>query len=139
MKERRKFSRFKVPGASLVYKTNKFLFPDEEYSERSCPLFDLSKGGIRFLSDKPLRKNTKLSFQVFIPGEKMPLNLTGRVSWFSFRPEFSHRYQIAIEFENYGKGKNLNDPLYLEKISDLEKRYLKKEERIYTRSAFLNL
>ena len=131
MKEKRECKRFRVPDATLVYKVDKFLFSDKAYSERAYPIIDLSKGGLRFMCDRSFRKNTKLSMKISIPGEKAPMTLKGRVIWCMFSPVMGNKYQIGIQLETYGKGKHMNDPRNLEKISDLEKEYLGKEEIIY--------
>lgn len=130
MKEKRECKRFRVPDATLVYKVDKFLFSDKAYSERAYPIIDLSKGGLRFMCDRSFRKNTKLSMQISIPGEKAPLTLLGCVKWYMFSLDMDHRYQVGILLETYGIGKHMNDPRYLEKIKDLEKEYLEKEEII---------
>ena len=129
MIERRRCNRFKIPGATLIYKTEKLVFSDREYSEEIYPLADLSKGGLSFFSKRPFKKNTRLAMKVFFPGEEVPITIRGRVRWIFFSSEVGPRYQTGIQFDYYGKGKHLNDPRILEKIKDLEKEYSNKGKR----------
>lgn len=130
MIEKRKCNRFKVPGATLICRTEKLVLSDREYSEEIYPLADLSKGGLSFFSKRRFKKNTRLAMKVFLPGEEIPITIRGRVSWKFLSSEMEHRYQTGVQFDPYGKGKHLNNPRFLEKIKDLEKEYSNKEEPV---------
>jgi len=61
--------------------------------------------------------------KIFIPGEEVPLTLTGRVGWVSFNTGVGYRYKIGIDFDTFGDEKSLNPRKALDKIRDLEARY----------------
>ncbi|MBS3820092.1 PilZ domain-containing protein [bacterium] len=121
--ERRECQRFKIEGATVSYKKPKLLSTPKNYTEENCPVTEISRGGIRFLTEKPLKINQKVMLTVHLPGNRDPLDLQGRVIWKSVSPNQSYKYQLGIQFEPYGAKKNQNSPLILEKIKELEKKY----------------
>lgn len=126
--ERRTCIRFEIPGATISYKKKSFLPPKEAYAEEFCPVLDMSRGGIRFLSQKPLKIDSNILLKISIPGEKIPLMQKGRVRWSSFNPGKSYKYQIGIQFNVYGEKKDQNYPGNLTKIIALEQKFAPQEK-----------
>jgi hypothetical protein len=122
--ERRICQRFKIPGATVSYRKEKVLWPKTKTDEEFCPVLDLSRGGVRFLTQKPLKFKSKVALQLSIPGERIPLNLKGRVRWSTFNAGKSYKYQAGVQFSPYGLEKNQNVPQVLTKIVALEQKFI---------------
>jgi len=121
--ERRTCVRFEVPGATVIYREKKLFFTKEKDDEEFWPVLDMSRGGFRFLCQKPLKSNTKAYLKISIPGEDAPMSLSGLVRWTSFNPGKSYKYQIGIQFNPYGDERGQNSPEDLEKLISLEKKF----------------
>ena len=122
--ERRICQRFKIPGATVSYRKEKLLSSRTKIDEEFCPVLDLSRGGVRFLTQKPVKFKSKVTLQLSIPGERIPLNLKGRVRWSTFNAGKSYKYQAGVQFSPYGLGKNQNVPQVLTKIVALEQKFI---------------
>jgi Tfp pilus assembly protein PilZ len=120
--EKRACERFVIPGATMHYKKKTFFFR-RDYDENSYPLFDISRGGLRFLTQERLAVGTEIYMEVLAPGEEGPLVVTGRVTWNSQNPEKSYKYQIGIQFAPYGEQRHYNPPEALKKIIAWEERF----------------
>ena len=125
MKERRACERFVIPGAVVNYRLEGFL-RSGKYREESFPIFDISRGGLRFVSDILLKADVKLTVRVTIPGGDNPLILHGKVRWVDVHPGKSYKYQIGVQFAPYGKNKGENDSEALRQIIALEAEASKK-------------
>ena len=125
--ERRLCQRFKIPGATVSYHKEKLLSSRKKADEEFCPVLDLSRGGVRFLTQKPLKFKSKVSLQLSIPGERVPLNIRGRVRWSTFNAGKSYKYQAGVQFNPYGLEKNQNVPQALTKIVALEQKFVEPE------------
>ena len=127
--ERRTCLRFEIPGATVSHKLDKLLpSTGEKYGEEFCPLLDISRGGLRFLSQKSFKINIKISTKISVPGEHVPLTLKGRVRWTAANPGRSYKYQIGIQFNPYGEKKGQNYPGTLVKIIALEQKFCALDE-----------
>ncbi len=122
--ERRLCHRFKIPGATVSYRKEAILSSAKGFDEEFCPVLDLSRGGVRFLSQKPLKFKSKIVLQISIPGERIPLLLQGRVRWSAFNPGKSYKYQSGVQFNPYGEEKGQNYPGGLVKIIALEQKFI---------------
>jgi Tfp pilus assembly protein PilZ len=122
--ERRLCQRFKIPGATVSYRKEKLLSSKTKIDEEFCPVLDLSRGGVRFLTQKPLKFKSKVTLQLSIPGERIPLDLKGRVRWSTFNAGKSYKYQAGVQFSPYGLEKKQNVPQTLTKIVVLEQKFL---------------
>lgn len=120
--ERRLCQRFNVPGTTASYVKIGLFGRRKKVVEEFCPVLDMSRGGIRFLTQKLLNFKSRIEINVSVPGERAPLTLIGRVVWASFNPGKSYRYQAGIKFTPYGEEKNLNNPDFLSRIIALERR-----------------
>lgn len=123
--EIRECERFEVIGTTISYKQRKHIFSKKKHGEESCPIIDISRGGVRFVCDKALKINRKISLEIFFP-DSAPVFLKGRVRWSAINPGRSYKYQSGVQFDPFGKKKGLNDPRILVKIIKLEKKFLTK-------------
>jgi len=121
--EKRAHKRFKIPGASVSVKLEKFFFSPKRYVEEFYPVIEISRGGIRFVGQRLISTASKVSLKIAIPEQEYPLVLKGRIRWSSTSPVANYKYQFGVQFNPYGKKKGFNDPEILEKIIMLEKRF----------------
>jgi hypothetical protein len=127
--ERRTCTRFEIPGATVNYKIFRFSPKlKRNYGEEFCPVVDLSRGGLRFLCQNKLDINAKIKMKVSVPGERVPLELLGRVRWSAANPGKSYKYQTGIQFNPYGEKKKQNYPGNLVKIIALEQKFSEEKE-----------
>jgi hypothetical protein len=126
--EKRLCQRFKIPGATISYTRQKLLFSPKAFDEEFCPVLDISRGGVRFLTQKPLKFKAKVVLQISIPGERIPLSLKGYIRWSSFNPGKSYKYQAGVQFNAYGEKKDQNYPGSLVKIVALEQKFIEPGE-----------
>jgi len=125
--ERRLCQRFKIPGATVSYRKASLFSPKTRVDEEFCPVLDISRGGVRFLTQKPLKFKSKIVVQLSIPGERAPLDLKGRVRWSTFNAGKSYKYQAGVQFNPYGLEKDQNVPQTLTKIVALESKFVETE------------
>jgi len=122
--ERRTCLRFQIPGATVSYKISRLLPAVlDKYEEEFCPLIDISRGGLRFHGNKKLDIDTKLSMNISVPGERVPLVLHGRIRWATDLEESGFQYQLGVQFNPYGEKKDQNYPGNLVKIIALEQKF----------------
>ncbi len=126
--ERRICQRFKIPGATISYKREHWLFSRRDFEQEFCPVLDISRGGVRFLTQKPMKYKVRVSLQIAIPGERVPLTLKGHVRWTSYNPGKSYKYQAGVQFNAYGDKKGQNYPGALVKIIALEQKFIEPGE-----------
>ena len=126
--ERRLCHRFKIPGSTVSYKRERFLVRAKTFNEEFCPVLDISRGGVRFLTQKMIKSKAAVALQISIPGERIPLNLKGRVRWVSFNPGKSYKYQVGVQFSAYGEKRDQNYPGSLVKIIALEQKFIEPGE-----------
>lgn len=120
--ERRTCLRFIIPGATVYYREEGLIFPGK-YSEDYFPVYDISRGGLRFLNQNFMRVGAGVTLKVIIPQEEIPLVLKGKVSWISTNPGRSYKYQVGIQFAPYGRNKNDNSPEDLNRLISMEERF----------------
>lgn len=122
--DRRAYKRIKTPGVTVSYKQEKFFSSKKQYVEEQHPVVEISRGGMRFLGNKLCTTAGKISLKIFIPAENSPLILKGRVRWTSLNPTMIYKCQIGVQFNPFGKKKGHNHPEMLEKIIEIEKKFL---------------
>ncbi len=125
--ERRACRRFEIPDATASYTQNELFTSEKKYEEESCPILDISRGGIKFLGKKRLEIDSELNMKIFIPGETTPLSFKGSVRWISVS-EDKGKYQVGVQFNPYGEKKGQNYPGNLVKIIALEQKFLAQNE-----------
>jgi len=126
--EKRACVRFEAPGATVSFRTKKIIDLKKKYGEEFCPIADISRGGLRFLSKSTLHINSEISLKVAIPGDTTPLHLLGRVRWVGKFASGDYRCQVGVQFYPYGEKKNQNYPGALVKIIALEQKFAPPEE-----------
>jgi len=127
--ERRACIRFEIPGATVNYKVFRFSPKlKRTYGEEFCPILDISRGGLRFLCQNKLDINAKIKMKVSVPGERIPLEILGKVRWSAANPGKSYKYQTGVQFNPYGEKKKQNYPGSLVKIIALEQKFAQEED-----------
>ncbi|MCD6205244.1 MAG: PilZ domain-containing protein [Candidatus Marinimicrobia bacterium] len=119
--EKRTCHRFEIPNASLMYKRIGFFFP-KKY-ENSIRLYNISKGGLSFACDEEIKKGKTIIVKLFIPNEES-LELLAKVCW---QRDSSDGYSLAtgVAYLPFGKGYNMNPPESLNRLRELDKKYVK--------------
>jgi len=120
---RRTARRFEIPGAVLTYDLENTSAPEASSEKTVCPLIDISRGGLRFISRHKLEITSPIQVKVAIPGGHVPLIFKGRVRWSSPQNGDQLRYQTGVEFNSYGEDQDQNFPGTLVKVVALEQRY----------------
>ena len=121
--EKRKCHRFNVPGTTIFYKKNKMLSGKKEFPDPLYPVLDISRGGLRFLTDERPKIGLAVKIKLTIPGADHQPEISGTVRWISRNWEESYRYQIGVSFNAYGDRKKDNSPEILSFIKSLEPEY----------------
>ena len=122
--QKRACLRFRIPGATVKYKSQKKFLKNNDYIADFCPILDISRGGIRFLAQEMLKFGSHIEMKISIPGETSPLVIKGVVRWYSPNAGKSYKYQIGIQFLPYGESADRNYPGALTKIVALEQKFL---------------
>jgi hypothetical protein len=122
--ERRLCQRFRIPGATVSYRKERLFASKSRTDEDFCPVLDLSRGGVRFLTQKPLKFKSRIRIQLSVPGERVPLDLLGRVRWSTFNAGKSYKFQAGVQFSPYGLERGQNVPQTLTKLVALEMRFV---------------
>ena len=127
--ERRACIRFQIPGATLSFRIKK-LFSPKGYGEEFCPIADISRGGLRFLSKSILKINQGITMKLAIPGEQLPLELKGQIKWIGKHAGSNFKCQVGVQLNPYGdETKDQNYPGVLVKIIAMEQKFTPPEER----------
>jgi len=121
--ERRACERFVIPWAKASYRVEGFI-SSGHFTEDLFPVVDISRGGLRLLTDSLLKAEAKVFLKIFIPGDADELDLKGRVTWVALNPERSYKYQVGIQFAPYGEKKGENSPEVLTRLKTLEEKFL---------------
>jgi hypothetical protein len=121
--ERRLCPRFKLPGATVSYRRMRLLHKAKGFDEQFCPVLDVNRGGVCFLTQRLMKFRSQVVLQLSVPGERIPFNLHGRVRWSSQSAATVYKYQAGIQFNPYGEGPEKNYPGTLVKIIALEQRF----------------
>jgi Tfp pilus assembly protein PilZ len=118
--DQRAFDRMEIPGASVTFrKQNKFGFL-ENFS-RPMPLFNITKSGICFASDRRFNTGESVCIDIHIPGEEN-LRLYGKIKWIREAPINSNCY-IGAQFSAFGKGSDYNSIKTLDRLRILQHKY----------------
>lgn len=129
--ERRACVRFKIPGATLNYRFLTILpFSKNKLEDSFCPVYDLSRGGLRFFSRKEIPLAANLELEILIPGEMTPLKMKGLVRWIApYQGKKEFAFQVGVQFFPYGEEKGQNYPGNLVKIIALEQKFIEKSDQ----------
>jgi Tfp pilus assembly protein PilZ len=92
-----------------------------EFFSRPTPLFNFTKSGFCFNSDKKFRHGEKIHVDIKIPNEKS-LRLVGEVRWID-ENRHDDTCTIGAQFSAFGKGRNYNPIRALEKLRRIQQKY----------------
>ncbi len=120
--ERRTCERFVIPGAVVYWKRDGLVFPGN-FTQDYYPVFDISRGGLRFLDHELFKLGTSVELKIVLPGESETLLVRGRIVWISLNPGKSYKYQVGIQFAPFGGQKGQNARETLSRIIVLEERF----------------
>ena len=84
-------------------------------------LYNITKSGICFTSDKDFNRGEKFWVEVIIPGEKT-LRLIGDVKWVENNYSDSE-VLIGAQFAAFGKGRNYNSLKSLERLRVIQDKF----------------
>ena len=121
--EKRECERFEIPGATLVYNSKKGIFGKSKYTHDEFPVYDLSYGGIRFLSQEKLKINSSIAVKIFMPEDGEPITFEGKIVRVAHQPGQSYNFQIGVQFLPYRHKKGFNPLENLSLLKALEKKY----------------
>jgi hypothetical protein len=119
MADLRASDRIHIPGALVVFRKRNKLGIFERFS-KPMELFNITKSGVCFRSDKKLRRGEPLCVDIIIPGEKT-IRLLGSVMWTD--DDTSRETLIGAQFAAFGKGKNYNPIKSLERLREIQHKY----------------
>lgn len=125
--EKRLCPRFAVPGAMVSYGKLKAFGRRTELLETSCLVVDISRGGIRFLTRESPSLGAKLFLMLALPGNNTPVPFTGTVRWMAEYSGEKFHFSVGVQFRPYGDGKKYNPGENLDRMIDLEQKYLAAE------------
>jgi len=122
--ERRLARRFRVPNATVQYRSG--LFRRFREFEDPAPTANLSKGGLSFHSVEPLKPGAKVDILLDVPGFNEPLFLKCYVRYCIPRQseDPNRPYRIGVGFKRYGVTPWCNPMEALEALRKLEEDYL---------------
>jgi hypothetical protein len=87
----------------------------------SCPLIDISKGGLAFLSDRPLKLGRRVSLILRCTEITNTLCLEGRVVHTVASDIAGYPYRVGVRFMPFEAKRGCNSPEILEVLTQLEK------------------
>lgn len=119
--KKRHCERFNIPGATLFYKKKPRLWGKEDYSDDYFPVLDISRGGLKFLSNDRISPGSEVTLKLVFPNlEDAQPEIQAVVRWISRNREESYRYQTGVSFNAYGPGKKENPEEILSLLKSLE-------------------
>jgi len=121
--EKRECERFEIPGATLVYSSKKGIFSKSKYTHDELPVYDVSYGGVRFLSQEKLKIKSSIAVRIFIPEDEEPITFEGKIVRVFHHPGQSYNFQIGVQFLPYGHKKGFNPSENLSLLKALEKKH----------------
>lgn len=122
--EKRHCRRFHVPGTTLFYKKNRMFQDKGEYSNDYYPVLDISRGGLRFLTNERPKVGLSIKMKLAVPDAENQPEIEGVVRWVSKNHEESYQYQTGVSFNAYGNKKKENPSEILSFIKTLEQEHL---------------
>ena len=122
--ERRVCERFVVPNAMVNCRRKAFPFKYLKSGHGTFQLYEMSRGGLRFGCPRPFKVNARVSLEIIAPGFEEPLVLSGTTRWSERVLRGGGRHIVGVEFDPYGEGKRFNDASVLERIEELEEKYM---------------
>ncbi len=123
--ERRACPRFSLQEATVSYRRIGLLRRKADWTERSCLVVDLSRGGVRFLTRQRPPLGSQIHIELIWPEGPEALTLTGRVRWIGKYTGDQFQHSVGVQFAPYGQGKKYNPVQALDTIIGLENKNAK--------------
>jgi len=118
--DKRAFDRMQIPGASVIFRKKNKLGFFERFS-KPMELFNITKSGVCFASDKKFYTGENVCIDIIIPGEK-ELRLYGNIKWMS-EDMVTEACLIGAQFSAFGQGRNYNSLKSLDRLRTLHQNY----------------
>lgn len=122
--QKRKDIRFSIPGTTLRIQSNRFIFFLKAFGKEIYPLDELSRGGVRFKSNRRLKVNHPLLIKLSFPNDIPVIRLFGKIKWMSPSAEHNFSHQIGVQLAPFGREKGQNTPEDQRRLAWAESRYL---------------
>lgn len=122
--KKRECHRFCIPGTTLFYKKSGIIGQPKEYPDEYYPVLDISRGGLRFLTNERPKIGLTVKIKMTVPDADYQPEINGVVRWVSKNRERSYRYQTGVSFNPYGGGRKENPSEVLSFIQSLEEHNL---------------
>jgi AraC-like DNA-binding protein len=108
--------RTTIPGATVTYwlRGERIL-----NASAPCPLFDLSREGMAFLSERPLGLGRRTSILLKCPGSSDDLHLEGHVVYSVCSQRAGYQYRIGVRFAPFEAREGCNAPGNLRILTEL--------------------
>jgi hypothetical protein len=119
-RDKRNTERIRIPEATVVFRQRNRIGLFERFS-RPMKLYNLTKSGLCFRSEKRIHPGSSLYVEIIIPGEKK-LRMIGDVKWIDERMA-DDTCLIGAQFTAFGKGRNYNSIRSLERLRKLQEKY----------------
>jgi hypothetical protein len=118
--DKRVYDRIKIPGASVVFRKRNKLGFIERFS-KPMRLFNITKSGVCFASEKKFNSGEPVCIDIQIPGEKN-LRLFGKIKWIN-ENNGPDKCLIGAQFSAFGRGSDYNSLKSLDRLRILQKKY----------------
>jgi Tfp pilus assembly protein PilZ len=118
--DKRTFDRIEIPGASVIFRKRNKLGFFERFS-KPMQLYNITKSGICFGSDKKFDMGEPVCIDIKIPGEQQ-LRLYGKIKWIT-KDYNNNDCLIGAQFSAFGEGRNYNSLKSLDRLRLLQKKY----------------
>ena len=112
--------RMILPGATVSFLLRGRGIRNAGFSN-SCPLFDLSRGGMAFLSDRPSRPGRKVSLLLNCTEIKEKLRLEGYIVYAVATDMAGYQFRVGVRFMPFEAKRGCNAPEALHILAQLEK------------------
>ena len=97
--EQRTCLRFEIPGAKLHYWKAEFDPVGKTDGEQGCLVLDLSRRGLRFLSQEEIPIQSLIQLDIDLPEESQILSMRGQIIWSVLDPTETYTFQNGVLFD----------------------------------------
>jgi hypothetical protein len=111
--------RVVIPKATVRYRIYSFWRRNADFSNQ-CPLVDVSRGGLAFLADLPLKPREPVSLLLKLPAIEAELQVRGRIVYSVATGITGYRYRIGVQFLPFAERRGYNSPKALDILAKLE-------------------
>lgn len=122
--QKRKDVRFSIPGTTLRIQSKRLIFFLKAFGKELFPLYELSRGGIRFKSNRRLKVDHPLLIKLSLPHDLSVIRLFGKIKWIGSSPDHNFSYQIGVQLAPFGRQKGQNTPEDQRRLAWAESRFI---------------